>query len=102
MGMMTSEFLLLMFKFSETMTKRINQKLAHKRKLNDQHTVEKTAKKARQAEAVPATPVISCLVVEQLVGGPTLALAALASLARCGTGGGEEDPPDQMDEFFAG
>jgi hypothetical protein len=27
---------------------------------------------------------------------------ALASLARCGTGGGEEDPPDQMDEFFAG
>ena len=85
------------------MTKRINQKLAHKRKLNDQHSAAKQeAKKIRQAEPVTSTPVISCLVVEQLVGGPSLALPALAGLARCGTGGGEDDPPDQMDEFFAG
>jgi len=81
------------------MTKRINQKLAQKRKHNDQHLAEKEVKKARKAEVVQTT---SCLVVEQLVGGPSLALPALASLARCGGGGGEDDPPDQMDEFFAG
>eukprot|EP00092_Neocalanus_flemingeri_P037911 GFUD01041266.1.p1 GENE.GFUD01041266.1~~GFUD01041266.1.p1 ORF type:complete len:1730 (-),score=625.36 GFUD01041266.1:48-5237(-) len=85
------------------MTKRINQKLAHKRKVNDQHADAKESKKARKAEVVPTTPVISSLVVEQLVGGPTTALSALAGLARCGgAGGGEEDPPDEMDEFFAG
>ena len=49
-------------------------------------------KKSTKAEVVQTT---SCLVVEQLVGGPYLALPALA---RCG----EEDLPDQMDEFYAG
>ena len=67
------------------MTKRIKQKLAHKRKHNDEHLAEKEVKKARKAEVVQTT---SCLVVEQLVGGPSLALPALA---RCG--GAEDDPP---------
>ena len=84
----------------DKMTKRINQKLAHKRKLNDEHAV---AKKAKQAEKVESTaPPPSCLLVEQLVGGPSLAVPALSAVARCGAGGGEEDPPDEVDEFFAG
>jgi len=82
------------------MTRRINQKLAHKRKLNDQHTEDKEVKKARKVETISSAP--SCLVVEQLVGGSSLALTALGNLARCGTGGGEGDPPDEIDEFFAG
>jgi len=84
------------------MTRRINQKLAQKRKQNDQHEVEKEVKKARKTETVPTPTVTSSLVVEQLVGGSTVALSALGSLARCGAGGGEGDPPDEMDEFFAG
>jgi len=85
------------------MTKRINQKLAHKRKINDQHTAAKEVKKARKAEqVVTTTPVVSCLVVEQLVGGHSLALPALGEIARCGVGGGEGDPPDKINEFFAG
>ena len=72
------------------MTRRINQKLAHKRKLNDQHTVEKEAKKV---ESITTT---SCLVVEQMVGGPVPALTALSNLARCAGGGGEDEPPDQV------
>jgi hypothetical protein len=67
----------------QIMTKRIKQKLAHKRKHNDEHLAEKEVKKARKAEVVQTT---SCLVVEQLVGGPSLVLPALASLARCGGG----------------
>ena len=81
------------------MTRRINQKIAHKRKLNDQHTAEKEVKKARKAETIN-TP--SSLVVDQLVGVSSLALPALGNLARCGAGGGEDDPPDEIDEFFAG
>jgi len=82
------------------MTRRINQKIAHKRKLNDQHTAEKEAKKARKVEITTNTP--SSLVVDQLVGGSSLALSALGNLARCGVGGGDGDPPDEIDEFFAG
>ena len=45
--------------------------MAQKCKHNDQHLAEKEVKKARKAEVVQTT---SCLVVEQLVGGPSLAL----------------------------
>ena len=92
---MNKGLLFYMENFPIKITRRLNQKLAQKRKHNDQHLAEKEVKKARKADVVQTT---SCLVVEQLVGGPSLALPALVSLARCG----EEDPPDQMDEIYAG
>ena len=55
------------------MTRRINQNLAQKRKHNNQLLAEKEVKKPRKAEVVQTT---SCLVVEQLVVGSSLALPA--------------------------
>ena len=59
-------------------------------------------KKRGRQETAPTPTLTYSLVVEQLVGGSTVALSALGSLARCGAGVGEGDPPDEMDDIFAG
>ena len=61
----------------------------------------KRRKRGRQ-ETAPTPTLTYSLVVEQLVGGSTVALSALGSLTRCGAGVGEGDPPDEMDDIFAG
>ena len=59
-------------------------------------------RKRGRPEKAPTPTLTNSLVVEQLVGASTVALSALGSLAMCGAGVGEGNPPDEMDDIFAG
>ena len=77
------------------MTKQTKQGLAVKRKSNHLSTEETSKKKSK-----PTQP--SCVIVDQLLSDRSISLSAHANLARCLDGGGKDDPPDVIDEFFAG